>query len=256
MNPDLKKVSCIILAAGKGVRMKSNLPKVLHLLSGRPLLGYVLDTAERLNLERVAVVVGYQGEKVEDFLKGREVRIIWQKEQLGTGHAIMQTESFFKDFNGDILVLCGDVPLLRSETIIKLLKTHQEKQVQATVLTATLEDPKGYGRIIRKEDGTFEKIVEDKDATAEEKKVREINTGEICFSANSLFSALKKVKRDNLQKEYYLTDVLNILQVQGDKIEALKAENPWETKGINSLQELARMEEYLSNRKIELGVDK
>lgn len=256
MNPDLNKVSCIILAAGKGVRMNSDLPKVLHLLAGRPLLGYVLDTVESLNLERVAVVVGYQGGKVEDFLKDREVKTVWQKEQLGTGHAVMQTESFFKDFDGDILVLCGDVPLLRVETIINLIKTHQEKKAKATVLTAVLENPKGYGRIIRKEDGTFEKIVEDKDATPEEKKVREINSGEICFSANSLFSALKKIKRDNLQKEYYLTDVLSILQKQGDKVEVLRVENPWETKGINSLQELACMEQYLSNRKIELGVDK
>jgi bifunctional UDP-N-acetylglucosamine pyrophosphorylase/glucosamine-1-phosphate N-acetyltransferase len=256
MNPDLKKVSAIILAGGKGVRMKSDLPKVLHLLAGKPLLGYVLDTIESLNLERVAVVIGYQGEKVEDFLKGRKVDIVWQREQLGTGHAVMQTEPLFRDFDGDIIVLCGDVPLLEAKTVINLFNTHQRKKTKATVLTALLEDPKGYGRIIRKKDGTFERIVEEKDATPEERKVKEINTGEICFSTPSLFSTLKKVRRDNLQKEFYLTDVLGILGSQKEKIEAIRVENPWETLGINSIQELARMEEYLTNRKIELGVDK
>ncbi len=256
MNPDLKRVSAIILAGGKGVRMKSDLPKVLHLLAGKPLLGYVLDTVESLNLERVAVVVGYQGEKVEDFLKGRKVDIVWQKEQLGTGHAVMQTEPLFKNFEGDIMVLCGDVPLLEAKTVVNLFETHRRKKAMATVLTVLLEDPKGYGRIIREKDGAFERVVEEKDATPEQRRVREINTGEICFSAPSLFSALKKVKRDNLQKEFYLTDVLGILRSQKEKIESLKAENPWETMGINSILELARMEEYLTNRKIELGVDK
>lgn len=256
MNPDLRRISAIILAGGKGVRMKSDLPKVLHLLAGKPLLGYVLDTVESLNLERVAVVIGYQGEKVEDFLKGRKVDIVWQREQLGTGHAVMQAEPLFKDFDGDVIVLCGDVPLLEAKTIINLFGTHQRKKAKATVLTVLLENPKGYGRIIREKDGSFERIVEEKDATPEQREIREINTGEICFSASSLFSALKKVRRDNLQKEFYLTDVLGILRNQKEKIEALKAENPWETLGINSIQELTRMEEYLTNRKIGLGVDK
>jgi len=256
MNPDLKRVACIILAAGKGERMKSDLPKILHHLSGKPLLGYVLDTVQSLNLNRVAVVVGYQGEKVKDLLKDKNVEIVWQKEQLGTGHAVMQAEPFFKDFSGDVLVLCGDVPLLRTQTIINLLKAHQEKQAKATVLTAVLENPARYGRIIRRKDDSVERIVEYKDATPEEKKIREINTGEICFSGPSLFSALKKVRSDNLQKEYYLTDVLGILREEGEKIEALEVQNSWETRGINSIQELIKMEEYLANRKIELGVDK
>jgi len=256
MKFDLKRVVSIILAAGKGERMKSDLPKVLHHLAGKPLLAYVLDTVESLNLARTGVVVGYQGEKVIYFLGDKDVEVIWQKEQLGTGHAVMQAEPFFRDFSGDILVLCGDVPLLRAQTIISLLRTHQEKKAKATVLTAILEDPRGYGRIIRKKDGSVERIVEDKEATPEEKKIREINTGEICFSAPSLFSALKKVRSDNLQKEYYLTDVLEILREEGEKVEALEVQNPWETKGVNSIQELIQMEEYLANRKIELGVDK
>jgi len=256
MNPDLKRVACIILAAGKGERMKSDLPKILHHLSGKPLLEYVLDTVQSLNLNRVAVVVGYQGKKVKDLLKDKNVEIVWQKEQLGTGHAVIQAEPFFKDFSGDILVLCGDVPLLRTQTIVNLLKTHQEKQAKATVLTAVLENPAKYGRIIRRKDGSVERIVEYKDATPEEKKIREINTGEICFFGPSLFSALKKVRSDNLQKEYYLTDVLGILREEGEKIKALEVQNIWETKGINSIQELMKMEKYLANRKIELGVDK
>lgn len=256
MNPDLKKVACIILAAGKGIRMKSDLPKILHRLSGKPLLEYVLETVQGLNLNRVAVVVGFQGEKVKELVKDKNVEVVWQKEQLGTGHAVIQAEPFFKDYSGDILVLCGDVPLLRKQTIINLLKTHQKKQAKATVLTAVLENPARYGRVIRKKDGSLERIVEDKDATPEEKKIREINTGEICFFGPSLFSALKKVRSDNTQKEYYLTDVLGILREEGERIEALEVQNPWETKGINSVQELIKMEEYLANRKIELGVDK
>lgn len=256
MNLDLKKVGCVILAAGKGVRMKSNLPKVLHKLSGKPLLSYVLHTVQSLNLKKVAIVVGYQGEKVIDLLKGKTVEIVWQKEQLGTGHAVMQAEPLFSDFKGDLLVLYGDVPLIRPETIIDLIKTHQEKKAKATVLTAILEDPKRYGRIIRKKDGSLERIVEDKDANAEEKKIKEINSGEICFFAPSLFSALKKVKRDNLQKEYYLTDVLKILKKEGEKVEAVLVKNRWETEGINSTLELKQMEEYLSNKKLELSVNK
>lgn len=235
--------------------MKSNLPKVMHTLNGKPLIGYVLDTVLSLNLKKVAVVVGYQGEKVIDLLKGKDVEIVWQKEQLGTGHAIMQAEPLFRNFDGDLLVLCGDVPLLQTETVIDLLKTHQQKKVKATVLTAVLDDPKGYGRIVRDENRDFERIVEDKDATPEEKKIREINTGEMCFSAPALFSALKQVKRDNLQKEYYITDILGILIEKGEEVEALKVQNPWETKGINSTVELLQMEEYLANTKLKSGVE-
>ncbi len=256
MNLDLKKVGCVILAAGKGVRMKSDLPKVLHGLAGKPLLSYVLDTVQSLGLKRVAVVVGYQGEKVIDLTKGRNVEIVWQKEQLGTGHAVMQTEPLFSDFKGDLLVLYGDVPLIRAQTIIDLVEIHQAKNAKATVLTAVLEDPKRYGRIIRKKDGTLDRIVEDKDANAEEKKIKEINSGEICFSAPDLFCALKKVKRDNLQKEYYLTDVMKILKKEGEKVEAVQVKNRWETEGINSTLELKQMEEYLSNKRIESGVNK
>ena len=235
--------------------MKSDLPKVLHTLSGKPLIGYVLDTVLSLNLKRVAVVVGYQGEKVIDFVKGKDVEVVWQKEQLGTGHAVMQAEPIFHDFDGELLVLCGDVPLLQTETVIELLKTHQQKKAKATVLTAVLEDPKGYGRIVRNKNGVFESIVENKDATPEEKKIREINTGEMCFTAPALFSALKRVKRDNLQKEYYITDVLGILKKGGEKVEALRVQNPRETKGVNSTSELLQMEEYLANTKLKSGVE-
>lgn len=235
--------------------MKSDLPKVLHTLNGKPLIGYVVDTVLSLNLKKVAVVVGYQGEKVIDFLKDKDVEIVWQKELLGTGHAVMQAEPHFRDLGGDLLVLCGDVPLLQAGTVIELLKTHQQKNAKAAVLTSVLDDPRGYGRIVRDKNGEFERIVEDKDASLEEKKIREINTGEMCFSPPELFSGLKEVNRENLQKEYYLTDVLGILKKKGEKVEALRVQNPWETRGINSSAELLQMEEYLANMKLKSGVE-
>jgi bifunctional UDP-N-acetylglucosamine pyrophosphorylase/glucosamine-1-phosphate N-acetyltransferase len=242
---DYKPVVAVILAAGKGKRMKSDLPKVLHKLGGRPMVEYVIQTAKEVGVEKIILVVGHKWEKTQKLLKHLPVEFVIQDEQLGTGHAVMQTKDRLSDFDGDILVLCGDVPLLKSSTVKKLLEEHKTKKAKATVLTAIIEDPSGYGRIIRNKDGMVEKIVEDKDATVDEKKVKEINTGTFCFDSKSLFSVLGKITTDNKQGEYYLTDVLDLLRKENLPIWAVVAANSQETLGINSQEELEKMEQIL-----------
>jgi bifunctional UDP-N-acetylglucosamine pyrophosphorylase/glucosamine-1-phosphate N-acetyltransferase len=242
---DSKPIVAVILAAGKGKRMKSDLPKVLHKLGGKPMVEYVVETAKKVGVERIILVVGHKREKTQEYLKHLDVEFVIQEEQLGTGHAVLQTKDLLSDFDGDILILCGDMPLLRSRTVKKLLEEHRTKKAVATVLTAILEDPSGYGRIIRDEKGMVKKIVEDKDASADEKKVKEINTGTFCFDSRSLFSVLDKITPDNKQKEYYLTDALELLRKQNWPIWAVIAPNPQEGVGINSQEELEKMEEIL-----------
>ncbi|MCK4385968.1 MAG: NTP transferase domain-containing protein, partial [candidate division Zixibacteria bacterium] len=184
---DSRRIVAVILAAGKGERMKSDLPKVLHKLGGKPMVEYVVETAKNVGVEKIILVVGYKWELTQKSLKYLsdgsfgKVEFVIQKKQLGTGHAVLQTRDHFSNFDGDILVLCGDVPLLTSNTVKRLLGEHRTKKAKATVLTAIVEDPSGYGRIIRNKDKMVEKIVEDKDATSDEKKVKEINTGTFCF---------------------------------------------------------------------------
>jgi UDP-N-acetylglucosamine diphosphorylase/glucosamine-1-phosphate N-acetyltransferase len=242
---DSKPIIAIILAAGRGKRMKSDLPKVLHKLCGKPMVEYVIETAKKVGVEKIILVVGHKREKTQKLLKHLDVEFVIQEEQLGTGHAVMQAKKHLANFDGDILILCGDVPLLKSDTVRRLLEEHRRKKAVATVLTAILEDPSGYGRIIRDEKGMVEKIVEDKDASANEKKVREINTGTFCFDSKPLFSVLDKITTDNKQGEYYLTDVLELLRKKNLPIWAVVATNPQETLGINSQEELEKMEEIL-----------
>ena len=225
--------------------MKSDLPKVLHKLCGKPMVEYVIETAKKVGVEKIILVVGHKREKTQKLLKHLDVEFVIQEEQLGTGHAVMQAKKHLANFDGDILILCGDMPLLKSDTVRRLLEEHRRKKAVATVLTAILEDPSGYGRIIRDEKGMVEKIVEDKDASANEKKVREINTGTFCFDSKPLFSVLDKITTDNKQGEYYLTDVLELLRKKNLPIWAVVATNPEETLGINSQEELEKMEEIL-----------
>ena len=247
-------IAAVILAAGKGKRMKSGLPKVLHRVGGHPLIEYVIKTAQSLNIRKVVVVVGHKGEMVEDFLKPYQVELVWQKELLGTGHALLQARDRLSDFEGTVLVLCGDVPFLGTQTAKDLIHTHRKTGASATVLTARLEDPKGYGRVIRGGDGSVEKIVEHKDATPGERMEKEINTGTFCFDSPLVFSSLDQVRKENEQGEYYLTDVVQILRKSNHKISAFQAENPHETMGINSLKQLRQMEELLANGKIKVDV--
>ncbi len=248
MSPMKRNTSIIILAAGKGVRMKSSLPKVAHLLAGKPLVEWVVTTAEHFKSEKIVVVVGYKKDVVIDCLSEFEnIIFIEQKEQLGTGHAVYVTRDNFKDFDGTIIILPGDVPLLKEKTLENLIKIHEEKQAVATVLTVDLDDPTGYGRIVRNDEGYVEKIVEHKDASEEIRKIKEINSGIFCFDAQELFSVLPKIGQDNSQKEMYLTDALELLNKEGKLIAAVKIDDPIEVAGINSKEQLQELEkQYLS----------
>ena len=228
--------------------MKSDLPKVLQKLHGKPMVEYVINTAKELGVKRIILVIGHRWEKAKKSLEHLNVEFAVQEQQLGTGHAVLQTKELLFNFEGDVLILCGDVPLLRPDTLKQLITEHRERKAHATVLTAIFDDPAGYGRVIRGKSGLVQKIVEDKDATAEERKVREINTGTFCFDTASLFSVLEKVRNDNEQGEYYLTDTLKLLLDQKRPIWAVMASDPSETVGINSAEELKKAEEILLAR--------
>ncbi len=240
----------VILAAGKGTRMKSKLPKVLHKAAGKSMVQHVIDAAKAAGAKRNIVVTGFGGDMVREAI-GAQAEYAQQKEQLGTGHAVMQTADLLKDETGTVMVLCGDTPLLTGDLLKKLYQAHVEAQAKATVLTAIMPDATGYGRIIRMADGSVQKIVEHKDATEEERQVKEVNSGIYCFDAKALFESLKKVTNDNAQGEYYLPDVLEILQKQGKKIWAVAADDYESTLGINSRLQLAGAEKILRRRKNE-----
>ncbi len=237
----------IILAAGKGTRMKSDLPKVLHKVCGKPMLQHVIDAAKGVGSTRELVVIGSGAELVRQSIA--DVEFVMQTEQLGTGHAVLCTRDALAGIDGTVLILCGDTPLLTTEMLSRLVEEHSKAAVKATVLTAMMPDAAGYGRIIRAEDGAVEKIVEHKDATEDELKICEVNTGIYCFDLKTLFAALEQVTNDNAQGEYYLTDVLEIIRRGGDKINAAIAEDFTETLGINSRQQLAVAEKILRRRK-------
>ncbi|MDT8419388.1 MAG: bifunctional UDP-N-acetylglucosamine diphosphorylase/glucosamine-1-phosphate N-acetyltransferase GlmU [Desulfuromonadales bacterium] len=244
MSQDL---AAVILAAGKGTRMKSSRAKVLHEIAGRAMLHYPLQAARQAGFERLHVVVGHQADLVRESLGEDGVSFIEQSEQLGTGHALLCAAESLADFSGTLLLLCGDVPLLREETLRLLLATHRQEKAAVTVLTAELENPAGYGRIIR--DGeTVLRIVEEKDATPEEKLVAEINTGTYLFDARFVFSALQGLGRDNAQGEYYLTDVVEAAVSAGLPTRAVTLEDPDEAMGINDLAQLAEAAELMRQR--------
>ena len=251
LQPDImhsKSPVAVILAAGKGKRMNSDLPKVLHKLGGKPMVEYVIDSAREAGAERIILVVGHRWEQTQSRFSHLKVEFVIQREQLGTGHAVLQTRELLSGFEGELLILCGDVPLLRADTLKNLLAEHRREKAAATVLTAILEDPSGYGRIIRAGDGMVRAIVEDKDASADQKKVSEINTGTFCFDKTALFSVLESVTSDNEQGEYYLTDTVKLLLDQKLTVWAVRASDPSETLGINSPEDLKRVEEILAAR--------
>jgi len=227
--------------------MKSELPKVLHPLCGKPLIGYVVDSLKTAGIDDIVVVVGYRGNDVIDYLDNR-VRFAWQHEQLGTGHAVMQAESIFSGFEGSIIVACGDVPLIRPETFRALMRESQKANTGAVVLTMVQDNPAGYGRIV-KENGDFVRIVEEKDATDEERKITEVNSGTYIFNGRLLFEGLRRVTTNNAQNEYYLPDALEYILKSGFRVGTLKLADPVEGKGINTRDELISLERYVSKEK-------
>jgi bifunctional UDP-N-acetylglucosamine pyrophosphorylase/glucosamine-1-phosphate N-acetyltransferase len=245
----------LILAAGLGTRMRSNLAKVLHRLDNRPLINHVCRTATALAPRKIYVVIGHQSEDVKsavlEELDEANAGFAWQKEQLGTGHAVNSARTFLENEDSTLLVLSGDVPMIRAETLAALVqqhRTHRGKGAACTILTVKLEDPSGYGRVVRDDAGFFEKIVEQKDATAEERKVKEINSGIYCFNAKKLFEYLSKVSNENAQGEYYLTDVPALLRESGEDVSLYQHTDAREVSGINNRAELAEMERILRQR--------
>lgn len=241
----MQNLAAIVLAAGKGVRMRSDLPKVFHEILGEPMLTYVLETIKKLKPRATYLVVGHMRDLLMDYYQGWELKFVTQEEQLGTGHAVMQVKPFLSDFLGTVLVLNGDVPLITEKTLRQLIDFHLQNRAAATDLTAVLPDAGNYGRVIRKETGELVKIVEKKDATPEELKINEINTGTFCFDKEALFAALAEVRPDNAQKEYYLTDTIEILKKKGLPVFAFRAPDPSETLGVNTREELVEIEKIL-----------
>ena len=241
------KMTAVILAAGAGTRMKSKLPKVIHEVSSKPMVEHVIDVAEENGVDRTIVVIGHEGEQVEKAIGHRNVQFAWQKEQLGTGHAVMQVAEHLKD-EGDVLLLYGDTPLIRTETIQELIKYHSQGSYAATVLTAQFQDPTGYGRIVRGQDGLVKRIVEQKDASEEEKQIQEVNSGMYCYNGKLLKEALKNLTNNNVQKEYYITDVVELLNREGHKVGAYAVTDNSEISGVNSRMQLAEAEAVMRRR--------
>lgn len=244
----LVEIAALVLAAGEGTRMKSSLPKVLHPLLDRPILAYVLDCLRQARIERSLVVIGHGSEQVESYLAGSEVKTVLQDERLGTGHAVMSAADAFSDFSGKLLVISGDTPLLRVSTVDALLHAHEQEDAAVTILTSVPPDPEGYGRIVRDGQGRVVGIVEQKDATPEELRICETNSSIYCFAADQLFSALTRLDRDNVQGEYYLTDVIKVLAGDGGTVASCTVDDYSETMGINSRQHVAEALAVLQRR--------
>lgn len=233
--------SAIVLAAGKGTRMKSSLNKVMHTVLNKPMIGHIVDRLEEAGVDKIVVVVGHSAESIKDYLKDR-VSYVVQEEQLGTGHAVMQAKEL-EGLEGDTIVLCGDGPCIQTETIQKAFEANANHDL--TVLTAVLDDGLHYGRIVRGLNNEIEKIVEAKDCNEEQKTIREINTGVFCFKTDALFEGLKAIKNDNAQNEYYLTDLVEIFHNNKKSVHAVIVEDKDELMGVNDRLDLAKAQKWL-----------
>ncbi|MFH2037307.1 MAG: NTP transferase domain-containing protein [Candidatus Zixiibacteriota bacterium] len=245
-----KNKAALVLAAGKGKRMKSDLPKVLHQIDGKSLIRRLMETLTGMDFDKIAVVVGHKGEMVIEELSDFNVEFVWQNRQLGTGHAVQMAESAFKDFSGTIMVTLGDAPFLTRKSIEKLFEVHLNNSAVATCLTAEVAKPKGYGRIVRK-DGSdiLLEIVEEKDASPKIQKISEINSGTFCFNSRELFSILDKIQANNSQKEYYLTDTIKIFQGMGKTCAVWRVPDSIEAEGINDIDQLKKLEDEILKKK-------
>lgn len=250
-------INVLILAAGLGTRMRSDRAKVLHNLDGRPLINHVSRTATALAPQTIYVVIGHQGEEVKtavlNEIDGQKVVFVTQEQQLGTGDAVNAARPFLKDSDSTLVILSGDVPMIRPGTLAALVQHHHrylDRGAACTILTVRLNDPTGYGRIVRDDSNAFERIVEQKDASEDEKQITEINSGIYCFDTQKLFSALSAVKNNNSQGEYYLTDVPSLLNHAGEDVAIFQFNDPQEIEGVNNRAQLADLERLLRRRTI------
>lgn len=244
-------MKAIILAAGKGKRLHSEefqLPKVLRKACGRPLLRYVLESLSFLNKEEITIVVGYLKDEVIREA-GEGYCYCEQREQLGTGHAVNAASDLFRDYSGPVLVCYGDMPLFKQETYRRIFRLHEQERNDCTMLTGITSLPLAYGRVIRDESGNFLRVVEEKDCTPEQKKIRELNVGVYVFDSKLLFQNLQKLKNHNAQGEYYLTDVPELLLAEGYKVGICPTTDGTEILGVNTQEDLKTVEQYLSSRK-------
>lgn len=244
-------IKSIILAAGKGTRMKSNTPKVLHKIFDKTLVGYVIEAVNKTNLiDESFIIVGHQAEKVEEYIKSNytNARTVLQSPQLGTGHAVSMVCPYLEDFDGEVVILCGDTPLITSETLKKFIDFHKSNNSDITVMSAMFDNPTNYGRIIRNSDNSLNSIVEEKDATAEQKKIKEVNAGIYCLNWTKIKPAFSQLKTNNAQGEYYLTDIIKWGNENGLSVNANPLENNEEIFGINSKVHLAEASKIMNKR--------
>jgi len=245
------KLAVVILAAGLGKRMKSpDKPKVMFEILGKPMIHYIVELAFKVNAEKVIPIVGHHREQVINYLHtafpGKNIEFAIQDEQHGTGHAVMQTENLLNDFDGEVLILSGDVPMLKEETVQKLIDEHFNNGNTATLLTTVFKNSYGYGRIVRDEGGKFIKIVEEKDAAEDEKKIKEINPAIYIVSSKILFDSLSKISPENSQGEYYLTDIFHF--ISKERTGTVVTSDELEVTGVNSIEQLAEMENEIKAR--------
>ena len=241
-----KELAVIILAAGKGSRMKSPLVKALHPLASRPLLGHVIDSVAALNPARAVIITGHQADKVREAFNDPALEFVEQKEQLGTGHAVQQAEPALRDFQGTVLILCCDMPFLKTSTLRRLIEKHRETTAQCTLLTLKSKEKRDFGRVVRDAEGAILSIVENCDVSAAEKMIDEFNSGVYCFDKNFLFNALAETDNCNAQKEFYLTDTIQWIKQKHFQIESIQTEDSLEIFGINSAEDLKLAELHLN----------
>jgi bifunctional UDP-N-acetylglucosamine pyrophosphorylase/glucosamine-1-phosphate N-acetyltransferase len=249
LNPSIlsQETIAIILAAGKGTRMKSKIPKVLHHLMGKPIISYVITACKKAHVKKMILIVGYQADLVRNTL-GPDFEYIEQKEQKGTGHALMMTTNILQNYKGDILVLAGDTPFLTGQILKKLIQHHKNTSAAATLMTANIDPPPAYGRIIRDETGRLIRIVEERDASIEEKKITEVNTSHYCFKAHKVLPLLSRLNTQNDQGEYYLTDIIELIIKEQEKVETLTSKDPDILIGINNRIHLAESNKMLGEK--------